>query len=185
MTLYRVFPWDPAATAGAPFSPQHISPSQGSGRFDHPRGAVWYLAESPEHAVAEVLQGFRGRDFQPGMLRRFGHALAICAIELPLDPDSPIVNLDSAEELGQRDLVPSMLASDDRARTQAIAKRIHAEGATGMRWWSRLSGDWHTVVVFLDRDAPSAMTISTPTILDPGNTAVRSACRALGISLAV
>lgn len=182
MTLYRAFPFDPAAAAGLPFAADHVPRSQGSGRFDRPDGAVWYLAESVEHAVAELLQGFRGRPFHASMLRRSGHPLALCAVDLPVGTAAHIVNLDDPAELLRLDIAPSTLASDDRVRTQDVASRVHADGATGLRWWSRLSGDWHTVVVFLDRLAPGAMRIGEPRVLLPEHPAVHSACRTLGIS---
>ena len=43
------------------------------------------------------------------------------------------------------------LAASDRRVTQGIAGRIHAAGHSGFRWWSALSGEWHTVVLFTDR----------------------------------
>ena len=60
--LWRVFPYDALAPAGAPFSAAWVPRGQGAGRFDVPDASpVWYLAESPVHAVAEVLQGLRGQ----------------------------------------------------------------------------------------------------------------------------
>ncbi len=183
MILFRVFPYDPSALAGQPFAPDHVPRKQGSGRFDLRQGAVWYLAESPEHAVAEVLQGFRGRAFHAGMLRRFGHALSLCSVTLPDDVAASIVNLDDPAQLLQRGIAPSTLASEERVRTQAVSAQLYEEGCTGMRWWSRLSGDWHSVVVFMARVSPDRMIIGEPATLSPEHPAVRGACRALGISL--
>ncbi|MDB4893309.1 MAG: hypothetical protein JWL61_5164 [Gemmatimonadetes bacterium] len=164
-----------------PFAPDYIPHHQGSGRFDLRKSAVWYLAESPEHAVAEVLQGFRGRRFQPGMLRRFGHTLALASIELPADTASRIANLDDPRVLLDFRIAPSTVASDDRARTQAVAETLFAGDAAGLRWWSRLSGDWHSVVLFLGRAAPHTLTIGTPVALSAENPAVVQACRFLAI----
>jgi len=58
---WRVFPWDPNAKLGEPFSPSYIHPNQGSGRFDVAGTLVVYLAETAVHAVAEKLQRFRGQ----------------------------------------------------------------------------------------------------------------------------
>src|SRR5207247_9003932 len=58
---WRVFPWDPAAKPGEPFSPSYIYPDQGSGRFDIAGKLVVYLAETAVHALAEKLQRFRGQ----------------------------------------------------------------------------------------------------------------------------
>ncbi len=52
---WRVFPWDPAAQPGEPFSSSYIHPSQGAGRFDIPGKLVVYFAETAVHAVAEKL----------------------------------------------------------------------------------------------------------------------------------
>ena len=179
--LYRVFPWDPASRAGGPFAPDYIPQSQGSGRFDLRESAVWYLAESPELAAAEVLQGFRGRRFHPGVLRRFGHTLALVSIGIPDDTAARITNLDDPAELVTLGIAPSTLASDERARTQAVAETLFARGATGLRWWSKISGDWHTVVLFLERAMPSTLVIGAPVPLTPQHPAVVYACRQLAI----
>ena len=54
-----------------------MSSQKGSGRFDFAESPVLYLDELPEHPVGEVLQGFRGRPCREGILRRFGHPLAL------------------------------------------------------------------------------------------------------------
>jgi hypothetical protein len=59
--LWRVFPWDPAAAEGDRFSAGFVPGGQGRNRFDlpgQPRGVI-YLAESEEHAVAEMIQAYR------------------------------------------------------------------------------------------------------------------------------
>lgn len=179
--LYRVFPWEPTSQPGMAFAPDYIPQHQGSGRFDLRDSAVWYLAESPEHAVAEVLQGFRGGRFQRGMLNRFGHTLALASIDLPDDVAAHIANLDDPKVLLDHGFAPSTVASDDRARTQAVAESLFASNACGLRWWSRLTGDWHSVVLFLQRAAPSTLVISTPVALTPEHLAVAQACRFLAI----
>ena len=160
-----------------------MPPQQGSGRFDLEQRSVWYLSESPVHAVSEMLQGFRSREFQDGMLRRFGQPLALVEINLPDDDAVQIVNLDDAIELQRFGLSPSMVASDDRARTQTAAGRVYASGAAGMRWWSKLSGDWHAVVLFLDRVPVERLEIDTPELLTALHPAVAGACRHLAIPL--
>jgi hypothetical protein len=180
---YRVFPWDVAAAPGEPFSPEFIPSHQGSGRFDLTGEPVLYLGESPEHPVAEVLQAFRGRAFQPGMLRRFGHPLALVEVGLPDTEAAGLIDLDDPAQLTRFRLRPSDVASDDRRRTTAIASAVHESGATGLRWWSRLSGDWHAVVLFLGRVPMSRLSVGTSEPLDADHPAVQHACRQLGISL--
>src|SRR6266511_953811 len=116
---WRVFPWDPGAKLGEPFSPSYIHPNQGSGRFDD-------LCD-------------------PAVLVK--HAIA-----------------------------PDVLASRDFAKTQRVAMALDKEGFSGLRWWSALSGDWHTIVVFegeIEYGKPEPLTI--------GHQAVQEASEALGI----
>lgn len=184
MTLYRVFPWDPAARSGAPFAADFIPRHQGSGRFDLRESAVWYLAESPEHATAELLQGFRGRRLHARALRRFGHTLALASVELTESAASRIIDLDDPAILVTLGVLPSTMASDDRARTQGLAEMVFARGATGLRWWSKLSGDWHTVVLFLARIPPKMLVMGAPVPLTAEHPAVVQACRQLAIPIA-
>ena len=144
---------------------------------------MWYLAEQPVHAVCESLQAFRGRDFSDAMLRRFGRPLAIVGIELPDDIREGIVDFDDPAQLTRFGVAPSVLASEDRERTQAVAAMTYASGATGLRWWSALSGDWHSVVLFLDRAPVERMEIDRPEVLTREHAAVVSACRFLAMRL--
>jgi hypothetical protein len=75
------------------------------------------------------------------------------------------------------------VASDDRRRTGRIATVVNESGATGLRWWSKLSGDWHGVVLFLARAPLSRLVIGTPELLTPTHPAVIQACRHLAIVL--
>lgn len=79
--LWRVFPWDQNAADGDRFSPQFVpvAATQGSGRCDLARStvAVTYFAEAPEHAIAEMMQAFRGSTFDARDLVRFGQRLAL------------------------------------------------------------------------------------------------------------
>ena len=76
-SLWRVFPYDPAAEPGAPFSAATVPRGQGAGRFDLPDVTpVWYFAASATHAVAETLQSLRGQTLDAADLDRAGHRLA-------------------------------------------------------------------------------------------------------------
>ena len=183
LALYRVFPWDRRAPGGAPFSPSFVPAQQGSGRFDLADSPVLYLGESPDHPVGEVLQGFRGRPFRDGALRRFGHPLALVRIDVPTDVAAGIIDLDDPARLVALSLRPSDVASDDRLRTRETAARIHDAGATGLRWWSRLSGDWHGVVLFLARAPFARLTVGRPEVLTRDHASVVAACRLLAITL--
>ena len=183
LQLFRVFPWDARAEAGAPCSSSFVPAQQGSGRFDLAESPVLYLGESADHAVAEALQGFRGRPFLESALRRFGRRLALVQIGLPYEIASRLVDLDDPAQLLTLGLRPSDVMSDERARTRAIAARVHASGASGLRWWSKLSGDWHGVVLFLSHAPIHRLVLGVPEPLSPSHPAVVGACRQLGIQL--
>lgn len=174
---WRVFPWDPAAKAGAPFSPSYVHPKQGSGRFDVSGKLVVYLAETAVHAVAEKLQRFRGQKVDRKDLRESGYELALveCALET-----AKIANLCDPAVLVKYGIAPDVLASREITKTQPVAAALLKEGFAGLRWWSALSGDWHTIVVFegrIDYGAPEPLTI--------GHKAVQDASAALGIQRSV
>lgn len=181
--LWRAFPWDPEAETGRPFSPSYVHPAQGQGRFDMPGapGGVLYLAETPEHAVAELIQQYRGRRLAANHLRVAGHSLALVSVHLPDPVRSDIIDLCDPEVLVRIRIRPDQLASRDRHLTQRIAAEIHANDKAGLRWWSALTGDWHTVVVFRDRIRSARPRYGTPEPLALDHAAVREATAALGI----
>jgi hypothetical protein len=117
------------------------------------------------------------------MLRRFDRPLALVEVQLPDDVANGIVDLDDPGELLRLGLTPGALASGDRRRTQAVSALVYASGATGLRWWSALSGDWHAVVLFLDRAPVERLELDTPEPLTRAHPAVVSACRHLAMPL--
>lgn len=181
---WRVFPWDPQAAHGAPFSARFIPPAQGSGRFDLGSPLVLYLAESPAHAVGEILQSFRGRHLGPAHLLRFGRPLAVVKVGLPPGLAARIADLTDPAILAHHEIRPDALASRDVQRTQALSRALHDAGVAGFRWWSSLSGDWHALVLYLDRVPLDDLTFDPPEPLSLAHPAVREASVALGIRLA-
>lgn len=152
LTLWRVFPWDRDAAEGAPFSPSFVPEPTGRGRFDLPPrlSPVLYLAESPEHAVAEFLHPWRGRSIDDRHLIRAGRRLA--AVEVRWHASAAdVVDLCDRAVLTRLAVPPDRIASRHRVVTQPIAQRVWEDGAAGLRWWSRFWGDWHTAVVFTGR----------------------------------
>lgn len=125
---------------------------------------------------------FRSRPFRPAMLRRFEFPLALIEVTLQPDGAKAVVDLDAPAELVRLQLTPGELASESRSRTQNVARRVYASGATGMRWWSKLNGDWHGVVLFLDRVPVETLDIGAPHLLTPDHAAVVSACEFLAIT---
>lgn len=184
-TLWRVFPWHPAARSGEPFSPQHLSAQSGNGRFDLPRDAgvsTWYFAESQEHAVAENLQHLRNRNLIDDFLLERGWRLALCSVQAP--PAVRIADLCDPSELARRSIAPDRLAFSERGVTRRIAKDLYDDASlSGFRWWSALRGEWHTVVLFSDRLQPGSLRFGRPEPLRPSTPAVATAAHALGIEL--
>jgi RES domain-containing protein len=172
---WRVFPWDPAAPAGDPFSPSYIFPNQGSGRFDLSGKLVVYLAETAVHAVAEKLQRFRGQKIDRKDLIESGKTLAL--VECRLEK-TKLADLCDPAVLVKYGIAPDVLASREIAKTQAVAVTLHEAGVGGLRWWSALSGDWHTIVVF-----QGTIEYGDPQQLTMGHKAVQEAAMALGVRL--
>ncbi len=191
-TLWRCFPWNPDAAEGAAFSPSHIVPGQTVGRFDlHDRPPVRYLADTPEHAIGEALSPFRGTRFVPAYLRQQGYPLALVDVALASALVDRIPDLTDPEVLSMLRLRPDDLAHHDRKLTQAIARGVHDAGIpslgvpprsyAGLRWWSALTGAWHTTVVFTDRIHRGEIQFGRPHQLDPRDTPVIRALSVLGI----
>jgi hypothetical protein len=180
-TLWRVFPWDPEAEEGRPFSASFVPAAQGSGRFDLPGepAGVLYLAETPEHAVGEKVQDLRNQSLDDGDLLEHGHRLALSAFTLAAGTP-PLADLCDPETLARLGVAPDAVAARSRATTQPIAVRLHAEGFGGVRWWSAFFGEWHTHVLFRARlrEPPS---ISPPEPLHPRHPVVVATADALGI----
>ncbi len=187
---WRVFPWNPAAADGAPFSARYVPPagSQIGGRFDLGTPSITYLASRPEHAVAEVLQEFRGKPLKDGHLLRADpftpgvyHRLTLVETRLPGDIEHRLLDLDNGGVLERLQLRPSDLASHERTRTQPIARRIHGDpsGYTGFRWWSALTGEWNSGVLFLDRMDVGLIEYGIPDPLEVVHPVVQAAARFL------
>lgn len=187
-TLWRVFPWDPSAEEGAPFSPSFVPHPTGRGRFDLPSrlSPVLYLAESPAHAVAELLHPWRGRSIDHRHLMRAGHRMAL--VEVTWSPiPAPVADLCEAGTLARLRVAPDRVASRHRNVTQPIARRVWDSGAAGLRWWSRFWGDWHTTVAFVARATDGAgpkLSYERPVPLEIDGPAVTGAAELLGIRVA-
>jgi hypothetical protein len=190
VALWRVFPWDPAAKAGRPFSPSYLPAPTARGRFDLPArlASVVYLAETPEHAVAELLHPWRGRTIDRRHLERAGRRLAAIEVRAAVDPLADLCDPGTLVRLG---IAPDRVASRHRAVTQPIARVVWDAGHAGLRWWSRFWGDWHTTVVFVRRAADGGdgggptpeLTFGEPEPLSPSSRAVVEAARSLGIEI--
>lgn len=145
-----------------------------------------YLAESPEHAIGEVLSPFRGTTFLPAYLRQQGHDLALVDVTISPPLVARIADCTNPETLIALGLRPDDLAHHDRTVTQAVAHRLHRttqQGIeyAGLRWWSALTGAWHTNVLFTDREQVSEVTFGAPQLLRKDDPALVRALSLLGI----
>src|SRR5438067_938466 len=139
---------------------------------------VLYLAETAGHAVAEKLQRFRGQRIDRHDLEESGWPLALVECRLSLQK---IADLCDPELLAKHRIAPDVLASRDFGKTQSVARMLHQAGYRGLRWWSALSGDWHTIVLFLDRIGAGDLEYAKPEPLTVQHSTVKEACTVLGV----
>lgn len=186
--LWRVFPYDATAPSRAPFAADSTPSGQGAGRFDIPDlTPVWYFAESPEHAVAEVIQGLRNQTLEGPDLTRYGMPLALVDARLRAD-NAKLPDLCDPAMLHAYGVRPDDLASTDFTRTRSIARALFEAGCAGFRWWSALAGDWHSTIIF-DASLNAAreradLVFGVPEPLELTSSAVMGAVRRLSISVA-
>lgn len=152
----------------------------------HDAPPVRYLADTPEHAVAEALSGFRSTDFRESYLRREGRPLALVEITLAASLVARIPDCTEPKILSALGLRPDQLAHHDRTLTQSVARALHSRatptaGPAGLRWWSALTGAWHTTVVFTDHERPGEVGIGTPQVLPSSDPVLGNALTVLGI----
>jgi hypothetical protein len=180
--LWRVFPWDSKARAGEPFSPSYQPTGQGTGRFDLPGrpSGVLYTAETPEHAIGERIQFYRGQVLDAPDLVVAGRPLAISSVMLPSGVRHDIADLCDPRVLVRLRTGPDDVAARARRTTQQIAHAVFAGGQSGLRWWSAFFGEWHTVVLFRER-LPVPLAWSSPEALSIGDDRLLDAARLLGI----
>jgi RES domain len=157
------------------------------GRFDlNDAPPVRYLADTAEHAIAETLSGFRGTEFHESYLRKSGHRLALVEVTLAASLVSRIPDCTDPKVLSSLGLRPDQLAHHDRILTQSVARALHARataraGPAGLRWWSALTGAWHTTVVFTDHERPKEVVFGSPRLLQPSDPVLAKALTVLGI----
>jgi hypothetical protein len=181
--LFRCLAWDKAASPGARGGPLWFPRMlQGSGRHDNPDlyGCL-YVSIEPVSAVAEQIQRLIGTSLEEADLLRRGLPLALAAIEF--DENGELLDLDDPGVLVGEELRPSLIATNDRATTQAGAAEIfrrHAQAA-GMRWWSTIEALWPNVTLF-DR-AGDLVAVEDVQVLELGDDVVVEAAEYLGIPI--
>lgn len=182
MIVHRALPWDPGAAHDEPGGPLWFPrPLQGSGRHDNPDlyGCL-YVTEGPVSAIAERLAPFRGTGaLGPELLRQGGRSLALASLELPAS--ASVVDLDEPRTLMRERMRPSVVATGERAVTQAYAAELHERHpAVALRWWSTLESSWANLTLF-DR-AASLLSVGELRPLDVDDPDVRAAGEALGLT---
>jgi hypothetical protein len=182
-TLWRVFPWEPDADAGEPFSPSYINPCQEDGRYDlNGKPVILNLADSPAHAIAERIQGRHGRKLRAGDLTESGRPLAIVGVTIEAGW-STIPDLSLPHALHRFGCRPDQLMSRDPRCSQRLSRRLHRQGVPGFHVWSALSGDWHCTVLFMDRAVNLSLTFGRPRRLTFQSRGVAQAAKVLDIAL--
>ena len=181
---WRVFPWDDRAVPGTRFSPSFEPAPTGRGRFDLPRelSNTLYLADSPEHAVGEVIQPWRGQQIGEPHLRRAGLPLALTRVRMAPGIEDDLVDLCDPRVLKDQGIAPDLSTSRHRKNTQPLARQVWDTGACGLRWWSSFWGDWHTLVLFTARTG-DRIEFGDPIPLTPADPSVGQAADLLGIRI--
>ena len=149
MLLYRVFPYVEAAAAGDAGHPLYLHRPQGSSRLDNASDYdCWYLAAEASGAIGETFgdlgiwtPGMFAFPLLPGAVRALG--------VYRIDDDTPILDLDDAQNLLDRGLRPTQVIERNRSVTQAWALKIFRETKSngghrwnGVRWWSYQRPQW-------------------------------------------
>ena len=184
--FWRVIPWDPDVKEGRLFSASYVPPVTGRGRFDLPDACspVLYVAESPEHAIAEAIQPWRNRPLRRAHLRRAGRPLALVGVEVVAGKGADLVDLRDPRVLGRLGVTADRVASQDRRVTRAIAASVWDRGGAGLRWWSCFGGEWGGVVLFTGR-VEGGLRFGRPEVVTGETTALHVAAGALGMGVAV
>jgi hypothetical protein len=182
--LFRCFPWDravdPGARGGALWFPRLV---QGAGRHDNPLlyGCLYATARAVS-AIVEQLARFAGTALTQAELSFAGLPLALGTIELA--DEAALVDLDEPRVLAGEGLRPSLVATRERARTQADAAGLferHQEAA-GLRWWSTFESQWPNVTLFDRAERHLAVREIRPLALTDDDVAEAAEFLALGVS---
>jgi RES domain len=182
--LYRCLPLRSSAGADADGDPLSFPRRlQGDGRHDAPdRYGCLYASQEPVSAVVEELARFVGTEVVDVDLLRGGRPLALASLEL--SDSASLLDLDDPDVLAAERLRPSLLATADRARTQAAARRLYEreERLAGLRWASSFNPEWVNVTLF-DR-ASADLSLASVKALELGDQVVAAAASHLGLRVA-
>jgi hypothetical protein len=185
--LYRVFRALDGVSVDARGGPLYVPRErQGAGRHDGPaRFGAFYAARTPEAAVAESIQVFRGRDLTDEDLE-YADGSRLTLAELDDGELGALLDLDDPAVLVREEWRPSGVASRERTVTQGMAVRAFEAGALGLSWWSTLDAAWTNTTLFAERTLETGMVTveGVPEKLTTKHPAVVAAAAHLVIPLA-
>lgn len=133
--------------------------------------------------MAEKIQRYRGRSIGARHLTEYGRPLALVQVSLSSRVGPLIADLCSPDVLKRHEIQPDRTAFRDIRTTQAIARILHQEGASGLRWWSAFFGEWHTLVLFTDRISARDLDFGPPLPLDVASPVLAQAADAIGVRI--
>jgi len=126
----------------------------------------------PVSTVVERIAYLRGTALGASQLSKSGLPLALASIEL--DDSARLLDLDDPAVLSDERLRPSLVATRDRARTQATAASLfdrHPDVA-GLTWWSTFEALWMNVTLWdrgstiLELVSVEALALSHDAVID-------------------
>lgn len=170
-----------AARGGPLYVPRE---QQGAGRHDAPdRYGAWYCSRDAVSAVAESMAFARGRFLHDDdFVTAAGTVRALVGFQI--EDEIAVPDLDDPQILVEKRLLPSQVATRQRAVTQRIASGIFDEGAIGFLWWSTLDAAWVNVTLFHERALPYVSIATPPRRLSTRLPEVQEAAERIGVSLA-
>jgi hypothetical protein len=115
-------------------------------------------------------------------LRKADLPMALAAVTVPDRLVEQLADLCRPETLAVLEIAPDRIASRSRPTTQAIAASLWERGFSGLRWWSRYWGDWHSTVVFTRR-AFNQMAFGEPELLSLVSPALREVAELFAIEI--
>ena len=194
--LWRAFPRDIDAPDAAPFSPRSVTTPrfQNIGRFDQRgRPPVLYLADSPAHATTEILRrrlrsaaGADRHRITDADLVESGHRRALVSVRIRPFVADRLPDTSEGRVLDRPGIRADQLSLNSYRTSQAAARQIyeHSDEVPGFVWSSRFGGDWHVVLLFLDRAPLADLENGSPERLHLAHPAVIEAAEVLNVEIA-
>lgn len=167
MRLYRVFPFDSAASTTEPGGAL-FAPHGRAGRIANPD--LYHELYCSTSATGAVSEAFGRLDvWTAETFVRYERPYALA--ELEFDHAVRICELDNVGRLLSYELVPSDVVASDRAVTRGWAARIYKTRKwVGISWWSRYDSRWHSAALWQRRGLrvvkpPQPLSVEHPAVL--------------------